>query len=87
MYARFQNSYYGKANTPLLSPTEFNSKAPIVVIDCSKQNESVKASSVDIKLEIEFDSNVPANTTAYCLILHDKIVTYTPLTGIVKTVL
>lgn len=87
MYSRFQSSYYGKANTPLLSPLQFKSKTPIVVIDCSKQNESVKSSSVDIKLEMEFESNIPANTSAYCLILHDKIVTYTPLTGIVKTVL
>jgi hypothetical protein len=87
MYARFQNSYYGKANTPLLSPKQFESKAPIVVIDCSKQNDSIKSSSVDIKIEMEFQDNVPANTSAYCLILHDKIVTYTPLTGIVKTVL
>jgi len=87
MYARFQSSYYGKTNTPILSPSEFASSYPIVVIDCSKQNESIKASSVDIKLEMEFESNVAASTAAYCLILHDKIVTYTPLTGIVKTVL
>lgn len=87
MYARFQSSYYGKTNTPLLSLNQFNELAPIVVIDCSKQNESVKSSSVDIKIEMEFESNVPANTSAYCLILHDKIVTYTPLMGIVKLVL
>lgn len=87
MYARFQNSYYGKTNTPLLTPQQFESTYPIVVIDCSKQNESVKSSSVDIKIEMEFDENVPQDTSAYCLILHDKIVTYTPLTGIVKSVL
>src|SRR5204863_2866596 len=87
MYARFQNSYYGKTNTPLLTPSQFESKYPIVVIDCSKQKESVKSSSVDIKIEMEFEENVPKDTSAYCLILHDKIVTYTPLTGIVKTVL
>lgn len=87
MYARFQNSYYGKTNNPLLSPDQFKTKAPIVVIDCSKQNESIKSSSIDIKLEMEFKENVPANTSAYCLILHDKIVTYTPLTGVVKSVL
>lgn len=87
MYARFQSSYYGKMNTPLLDPEQFATKAPIVIIDCSKQNESVKSSSVDIKIEMEFNENIPADTSAYCLILHDKIVTYTPLSGIVKTVL
>lgn len=87
MYARFQSSYYGKANTPLLDPENFESFAPIVVIDCSKQNESVKSSTVDIRLELEFEENIPNNTTAYCLILHDSIVTYTPLTGVVRKVL
>lgn len=87
MYARFQNSYYGHSNSPLLSPKQFEDKAPIVVIDCSKQNESVKSSSVDIKIEMEFQDAIPADTSAYCLILHDKIVTYTPLTGLVKKIL
>lgn len=87
MYARFQSSYYGSRNMPLLSPEQFLTKAPIIIIDCSKQNESVKSSSVDIKIEMEFADNIPADTSAYCLILHDKIVTYTPLSGIVKTVL
>jgi hypothetical protein len=87
MYARFQSSYYGTANQPLLSPDQFQSKAPIVIIDCSKQNESVKSSTVDIRLEMEFEEEIPDDTSAYCLILHDSIVTYTPLTGIVKRVL
>lgn len=87
MYARFQSSYYGSTNQPLLSPEQFQSKAPIVIIDCSKQNESVKTSTVDIRLEMEFEEEVADDTSAYCLILHDSIVTYTPLTGIVKRVL
>lgn len=87
MYLRFQKSYYGKTNTPLLNPEKFKSIAPIVVIDCSKQNESVKTSAVDIRLELEFKDNIPTNTTGYCLILHDTIVTYTPLTGMVKRVI
>lgn len=87
MYARFQSSYYGKINTPLLSPEKFSTQAPITVIDCSKQNESVKTSTVDIRLEMEFEDNIPDNTSAYCLILHDSMVAYTPLTGFVKKVL
>lgn len=86
MYARFQKSYYNKNNTPLLTPENFKTIAPIVVIDCSKQNESIKASAVDIRLEIEFEDNIPENTIGYCLIIHDTIVTYTPLTGMVKRV-
>lgn len=86
MYSRFQKSYYGKVNTPLLTPEKFKSIAPIVVIDCSKQNESVKTSAVDIRLELEFEENIPEKTSGYCLILHDTIVTYTPLSGMVKRI-
>lgn len=86
MYAKFQSSYYGRTNSPLLSPEKFKNHSPIVVIDCSKQNESVKSSTVDIRIEFESEKNIPANTTAYCLILHDTIVTYTPLTGVVRRI-
>lgn len=84
MYARFQSSYYNKLNSPISPPDKFATDNPIIVIDCSKQNESIKMSTVDIRLELEFEENVPANTTAYCLILHDTLVTYTPLTGMVR---
>ena len=87
MYARFQSSFYGRNNSPLMTPEEFGKNVPIAVIDCSKQNESVKSSTVDIRIELEFEENLPTNTTAFCLILHDTIVTYTPLTGVVKRVM
>jgi len=41
------------------------------VIDCSWQNESIKSGTVDVRLDFECKENVPANTTAYCLIIHD----------------
>lgn len=87
MYSRFQSAYYGRTNSPLLSPEMFKSLAPIVIIDCSKQNESIKTSTVDIRVEFELEENIPEQTTAYCLILHDTIVTYTPLTGVVRKML
>lgn len=87
MYSKFQSSYYGKRDSPLLSPADFISTYPIFVIDCSKQNESIKSSTVDIRLEFETAVNIPKDTTAYCLVLHDTIVTYTPLSGTVKTVM
>lgn len=86
MYAKFQSSYYGRLNAPLLAPENYKSHAPITVIDCSKQNESIKSSTVDIRIEFEAEKNIPANTTAYCLIIHDTIVTYTPLTGVVRKI-
>ncbi|XP_011635287.1 neurofilament heavy polypeptide-like [Pogonomyrmex barbatus] len=53
-----------------------------VIIDCSRQNESVKNATVDVRLEFETKENVPMNTTAYCLIVHDRMVQYNPLTNV-----
>ncbi|XP_051170497.1 uncharacterized protein LOC127287548 [Leptopilina boulardi] len=51
-----------------------------------KQNEFLKQASVDVRLEFEASDNFPANTAAYCLIIHDRIIQYTPISGIVKKV-
>lgn len=89
MYARFKSSYYhndtnGKSVAPTLTPADFKTYAPVVVIDCSKQIESVKSSTIDVRLEFEADKEFPSATTAYCLILHDVVYEYTPLSGIVR---
>ena len=87
MYARFQHTYYNRHNVdPVLSPTKFLSKAPLYVIDCSRQDESLKSSSVDVRLEFEASESFPANTTAFCLILHDSIVEYKPLSNTVRRI-
>jgi hypothetical protein len=84
-YASFQKSYYGaEANKPLLSYSEFLALGNIFVIDCSKQNESIKTSSVDVRLEIESTASFPASTSAYCIVIHDRVVEYTPLTNVVR---
>ncbi|XP_015123619.1 uncharacterized protein LOC107045774 [Diachasma alloeum] len=87
MYTNFQSSYYGKETEPLLSKTDFLTYAPLIVIDCSKQNEYLKSGPVDIRLEFESDRNFPAQTAAYCLILHDRIVEYHPISGGVKSMI
>ena len=74
MYARFQTSCYDKEPGPLLSCAEFRDHAPLIVIDCSKQCESVKAGAIDVRLEFECQANIPVQTAAYCLIIHDKLV-------------
>lgn len=83
-YDSFQKSYYGTDPKPLLSYSDFIEMGTIFVIDCSKQNESLKSSSVDLKLEIEAANPFPANTTAFCLVIHDKIVEYNVLTNMVR---
>lgn len=87
MYADFQNSYYHgdrEKNFPLLNLTEFKTIAPLIVIDCSRQNENLKKAIVDIRIEMQFSENIPAQTAAYCLIIHDNLITYNPYTNIVN---
>ncbi|XP_055842535.1 uncharacterized protein LOC129909483 [Episyrphus balteatus] len=84
MYSKFQQSYYQKQSQPLLSRQNFKNIAPIIVVDCSRQNESIKTGPVDVKVELKTALPVPASTTMYCLILHDRIIEYNPLTGEVK---
>ncbi|KAK9738172.1 hypothetical protein QE152_g10042 [Popillia japonica] len=101
MYSQFQKAYYYKKEVepclspinkkvikvePCLSPINFKQIAPIAVIDCSHQSEVIKNGAVDIRLEFETSTNIPGKTSAYCLILHDRLLTYNPLTSIVKIV-
>lgn len=86
MYASFQSSYYNRNNQPLLSYEKFKECA-LYVIDCANQKEAVKSSIVDVKLELESLSGFTEDTTAYCLIIHDNIVEYTPLSGTVKKII
>ena len=85
MFTRFQCSYYEKKHAkPIISKANFIADMPLIVIDCSKQNESVKFGPVDVRLEFESSGNFPANTTAFCLIIHDRIIEYKPISGEIK---
>lgn len=84
MYKKFQSSYYHggvRSAKPYLTLSQF-STAPLFVFDCSRQDESVKSSSIDVRIEILSDYNMPAETSAYCLIIHDNVMKYRPLTSI-----
>lgn len=88
MYARFRKTYYGiDCLETLLNVTTFLEKGPFAVIDCSRQNESLKSATVDVRIEFECRDNVPANTTAYCLILHDRVIEYSPLSNVVRKIM
>lgn len=86
MYAKFQRSYFNfRQEHPICKFATFI-KNPIYVIDCSKQNDNLKVGPVDVRLEFEATAAFPTATTAYCLIIHDSLVEYSPLTGIVTRV-
>lgn len=85
LYITFQEAYYGRNSCPLLNPTEFKEIAPIAVIDCRYQNEQIKNGPIDVKIEFETsDGGILPNTSAFCLLLHDRIFEYSPLSGDVR---
>lgn len=85
MFAHFYCSYYNKTEPETCYlPKEFIKNAPLFVIDCSKQPETLRSGSVDVQLEFVTKKNIPAKTTAYCLILYDRKIVYNPLESTVK---
>ena len=94
MFSQFQMSYYGKPcpETTIGSSDFFKGShpTPMVVFDCSKQKESMEPSGVapmNVRLDFTCAENIPANTTAYCLIIYDRLFSYYPLHGTVKQIL
>ncbi|RLU21144.1 hypothetical protein DMN91_005517 [Ooceraea biroi] len=87
MYSRFRNAYYGcDYDETVLTTINFLIRGPFVVIDCSRQNESVKSATVDVRLEFDCKEKLPDNTMAYCLIIHNRVVAYSPLTNVVRRI-
>ncbi|XP_024872494.1 uncharacterized protein LOC112455039 [Temnothorax curvispinosus] len=53
MYARFCKGYYGyEYLEPSLTVSTFLRNGPFVIIDCSRQNESVKNATVDVRIRL-----------------------------------
>lgn len=83
---KFQAVFYDEKTDTYMSRNQYINSTPLYVIDCSKQDESLKSGPVDVCLEFDARENFPANTSVYCLIIHDRIVEYNSLTGEVKKV-
>lgn len=87
MFLNFQSSYYGKRNfDTIVNKKSFEDSSPLFIFDCTCQNESIKYGAVDVRIEFETTENVLDETTAFCLIIHDRLVEYKPLEGDVKII-
>lgn len=88
MFQCIQNSFYN--GCAFFNPSNMNLDAfaarPIFAFDCSRSDDSIKVGMVDIRVEIESRINIPANTSAYCLIIHDNLFEYSPFTSRVHRV-
>ena len=70
----FQLVYYGKETEPDITKFDFIEKY-------AQQKESLKNMPIDVRLEFDVSENFPANTAAYCLIMHNRITEYNSVSG------
>jgi hypothetical protein len=75
MFDNFKKDYYGI--DCLIGGTQVNVPAykslfPIIVFDVRKQNERIKTGVTDIQVRFEFSAAVPADTTAFSVIISDR---------------
>ena len=84
MFCNFLKSYSGSTDKQLVDKANYRAHCPLIVFDCSRNESIIKSSAVDVRIEMEFHANVPANTVACCLMIHDQIVKYNPFTNIVE---
>lgn len=83
--SRIQALYYpdGRVDNPIYYTYDGFGGSPVFAFDCSRTDESMLGGTVDIRLEINSRTNIPANTAAYCLIIYENQFEYSPFSGIV----
>ncbi|CAH0387985.1 unnamed protein product [Bemisia tabaci] len=85
-YCRMKGSFAGtNIFEPLLSYSDFKSKAPIFVFDTTKSADNLIDSTVDCRIEYSSSEAIPKDTIAYALIIHDRLCEYRPLSNSLKT--
>ncbi|XP_031639727.1 uncharacterized protein LOC116351727 [Contarinia nasturtii] len=85
-FLKIHQSYYndGNPNAAGVNFHDFKNGSTIFPFDCSRSDERHKNGTIDVLIEIESNRNIPENTKAYCLIIHDNLVRYSPLTNFVR---
>lgn len=75
MFDDFKKEYYGidaLVGGTQVNVASFKSLFPIIVFDVRKQSERLKMGVVDIQVKFEFGAAVPADTTAYAVMISDR---------------
>ena len=56
-----------------INPVDYKNLYPIFVFDVTKQSEKLKTAVSDIHVKMRFNTNVPADTMAYAVIISDRL--------------
>lgn len=89
MLQSIQQKYYDEFSfyNPLGVTLENFLNRPVFAFDCSNSDESIKTGMVDVRIQFEASNNIPNNTVAHCLIIHDNLVQYSPFSSMVQRVI
>lgn len=79
MYKEFKRSYYGQEGKPLVDYYDFVNKYPVIVIDCSKQSEIIKGSTINIKIDFQWWDSFSIDSVIHCLVITSDRARYNPL--------
>lgn len=79
MMQKAERSYYNRNPISNMEYWYVNSWFPIIVWDVSSRESAVLPSQTDIKITWETGTAMPANVTAYCLIIYKTEVLYAPI--------
>ena len=74
--AKFDNRLYGVSDfiaQPNLTALNYRYICPLFVFDVSNQAERLKSTVLDVQIKATFNSNVPAGTKAFAVIISDKL--------------
>jgi len=74
----FKEDYYGiegRESSNQVTSVDFVDFFPIFVLDVRRQPERLKTFVQDIRIQVKFNTAVPANTTAYAVLISDRMLT------------
>lgn len=83
MFLDFRRSYHGSSDDCAIDVKTFKEQCPIVVWNTQHMSPDIKTGPVDVRVELEFATALPESTVISAVILHEQVVHYQPLSGVV----
>ena len=77
--AEFRSKFFNineLISNPNFTAFEYRHLYPLLLFDVSKQSERLKYSTTDIQIKIEFNTQVPADTEGYAVIISDRLINF-----------
>ena len=75
--AEFRSKFFNMnelISNPNFTPSEYKTLYPLFLFDVSKQSDKLKYSTTDIRIMMEFNDNVPADTEAYAVTISGRLI-------------